>query len=67
LGSYGYRVRFAVFEGKVKQDAAVAALLRKSGAKFPMVVENISLVQLRQLIAAFPDLSPNVIFEKTSA
>jgi hypothetical protein len=38
--------------------------LRKSGDNFPLVVEDISLSQLRQLIEIFPYLGPNVIFEK---
>jgi hypothetical protein len=58
-------VRFAVFEGKVKENKIVNSLLQKGGVGLPtFILENVSLQELQNLMKDYPNLSPNVLFEK---
>ncbi|MCW4019539.1 MAG: FkbM family methyltransferase [Candidatus Bathyarchaeota archaeon] len=67
LEQNNFRVRFAVFENKVRYNWALMSLMRKGGEKMPLTYENISLQQLRKLMDENIELDPNVIFEKTPA
>jgi FkbM family methyltransferase len=58
-------VKFAVFEDKVKENKVIRVLLKKAGSKLPLVTSNISIEELRNLLADNPRLaSPNVLFVK---
>jgi FkbM family methyltransferase len=67
LRNYGYFVRFVVFEAKNKQNCVMRALGAKSGENFSLIAHNLSLSQLRKIIAEHPDTGPNAIFEKAPA
>ncbi len=67
LAAHDFKARLTFFEDKVEHNKVMSALLRKGGNNFPMVIENLSLRQLRKVIALYPELSPNVVFEKASA
>ena len=45
-----FKVQFAVFENKVKENNIIRALSRKAGNKLPIVASNISLLELKELI-----------------
>jgi FkbM family methyltransferase len=61
-----YRVRFIVYEHKVRENPITRTLLRHAGDKLPIVGENLSIKQLRQLIPTYSYVAaPNILFEKT--
>ncbi len=65
LRQNGFWVRFAVFEGKAKENSIVNSLWQKGGvSSTTFVVENVSLRELQNLIKKHPALYPNVLFEK---
>ena len=62
-----FRVRFAIFEGKVRENRIVNCLWKKGGASINnFVVTNVSLQELQNVMKEHPKLSPNVLFEKQS-
>ncbi len=63
LKKHRFRVRFAVFEEKIAENAMIRALLKKSGYKLPIVAHNLSLDEFQRILQENP-MSPNVLFEK---
>ncbi|MGO8807164.1 MAG: FkbM family methyltransferase [Candidatus Bathyarchaeia archaeon] len=66
LEKNNFRVRFVVFEDKVRENTVVRSLLKKGGYKLPIVRTNISLQELRKELQANL-MSPNVLFEKANS
>lgn len=61
-----YRVKFIVYEHKVRENPITRTLLRHAGDKLPIVGENMSIKQLRQIIPTYSYVAaPNILFEKT--
>jgi FkbM family methyltransferase len=58
-----FRVKFAVFEDKVKENVVIRSLLKKGGYKLPIVAVNMSIQEFKELLQRNP-MSPNVLFEK---
>jgi hypothetical protein len=58
-----FRVKFAVFEDKVKENVVIQSLLKKGGYKLPIVAANLSIQEFKKLLQQNP-MSPNVLFEK---
>jgi hypothetical protein len=68
LTEHDFWVRFAVFEGKVKQNNVVSSLWQKGGiSSNTFVVTNVTLEELQKVMKDHPKLSPNVLFEKQSS
>lgn len=62
-----YRVKFVVYEHKVRENPITRTLLRHAGDKLPIVGENMSIKQLRQFIPTYRYLTaPNILFEKAN-
>jgi FkbM family methyltransferase len=69
LDSNNFRVRFAVFEDKGKENKIINSLWQKGGvdAHFSQfVIENVSLKSLQKVMKDYPTSWPNVMFEKQS-
>jgi FkbM family methyltransferase len=69
LRQNSFWVRFAVFEPKVDESKIVNSLLQKGGAGTPsptFVIENVSLQKLQRVMKDYPEIAPNVLFEKQS-
>ncbi len=63
-----FTVKFAVFEDKVEENEVVKLLLKKAGSKLPLIASNISIQDLRKLLADNIRLaSPNVLFVKKAS
>lgn len=61
-----YRVKFLVYEHKVRENPITRTLLRHAGDKLPIVGEELSIKQLREVIPTYRYLTaPNIYFEKT--
>ena len=61
-----YRVKFIVYEHKVRENPITRTLLRHAGDKLPITGENLSIKQLREVIAQYSYVAaPNILFEKT--
>jgi hypothetical protein len=61
-----YRVKFIVYEHKVRENPITRTLLRHAGDQLPIVGENMSIKQLRKFIPTYRYLTaPNILFEKT--
>jgi hypothetical protein len=61
-------VRFAIFEGKVKENKIVDSLWQKGGVlpSPTFVIENVSVQRLQKVMKDCPRVAPNVLFEKQS-
>jgi FkbM family methyltransferase len=67
LTQNNFRVRFAVFEGKARENKIAKYLWQKAGvSSTTFVVKNSSLEELQKVMKDHPKLSPNVMFEKQS-
>lgn len=64
LEQNNFKVQFAVFENKVVENKILRFLMKKAGENLPLIVSNMSVQELKCLMAMNPTLSPNVIFEK---
>lgn len=65
LEENNFRVRFVVFEEKVKENTVLSVLSKKSGNKLPITATNITIQELKKLVDAYKELtSPNILFEK---
>jgi FkbM family methyltransferase len=64
LEQNNFKARFVVVESKVQPHKIMTALLKKGGDRTPIVYRDISVLQLKDVIAEYPELSPNVVFEK---
>jgi methyltransferase, FkbM family len=61
-----YRVKFIVYEHKVRENPITRTLLRHAGDQLPIVGENISIKHLREFIPTYRYLTaPNILFQKT--
>ena len=61
-----YRVKFIVYEHKVRENPITRTLLRQAGDQLPIVGKNMSIKQLRKFIPTYRYLTaPNILFEKT--
>ncbi len=62
-----FKVRFAAFEGKGKQNKVVDYLWQKGGIEPPTLnfaVENVSIKKFQKIMKDHPNSYPNVLFEK---
>ncbi len=67
LEDNNFRVRFIVYEHKVKENYVSRLFLRKAGDKLPITGSNISIEGLRRIVSNHMDLpAPNILFEKNS-
>lgn len=65
LKQHNFRVKFVVFENKVKENKLLDFFIRKSGNNLPIYAANISIDELRRLVKENQHLaSPNILFEK---
>jgi len=65
LEEHNYKAKFVVFENKVLENWLTKILYREAGIKLPIVKSNISLNQLKTLVAENRNLAaPNILFEK---
>lgn len=65
LGQNNFKIRFVVFEDKVKENKIVRYLMKKGGlSNLPITASNISMQDLRTLINQNPEVGVNVLFEK---
>jgi FkbM family methyltransferase len=60
-----YRVKFIVYEHKVRENPITRTLLRHAGDQMPIVGNDLSIKQLREFIPTYRYLTaPNILFEK---
>jgi FkbM family methyltransferase len=60
-----FRVKFIVYEHKVRENWVSRLMLRSAGDKLPIVGSNLSIQYLRKIVPQHWDLaSPNILFEK---
>ncbi len=65
LEANNFRVKFAVFEHKVKMNLVLRLLWRGAGDKLPIVAKDITISELRSLVESnLHAAAPNVFFEK---
>lgn len=60
-----YKIKFIVYEHKVRENWVTRVLLRRAGDQLPITGSNISIHHLKEFIPLYRDLTaPNILFEK---
>ncbi len=61
-----YKIKFIVYEHKVRENLVTRVLLRRAGDQLPIIGSNISIQRLKEFIPLYRDLTvaPNILFEK---
>jgi len=61
-----YKIKFIVYEHKVRENFVTRVLLRRAGDQLPIIGSNISIQRLKEFIPLYRDLTaaPNILFEK---
>jgi len=66
LENNNYRIKFIVYEHKVRENLVTRLLLRNAGDQMPIIGSNLTIQQLKEALPRYQNLvaAPNIYFEK---
>jgi hypothetical protein len=66
LENNNYRIKFIVYEHKVRENLITRLLLRRAGDQMPVIGSNLTIQQLKEALPLYQNLvaAPNIYFEK---